>query len=71
MRFALVFLLALTGCAAVIPVPPPSMALNCPPLVSYAMLEEAALGAEITKDGPEAQRWIEDYLKLRSACKQR
>lgn len=65
MRYAaLLILLGLAACASAPDVAPDA---NC---VDYTILEQQALAAEITSDGPEAQRWLEDYLALRkSVCK--
>lgn len=65
--------LGLSGCAGaasrLIPDPPALAPIRCPPLVSYSTLEQAALAGELPQDGPETQAQIEDYLKLRSACR--
>lgn len=43
--------------------------VSCPPLRAYTAAEQQALAAELPKDGTQAQRWIEDYVDLREACK--
>lgn len=64
---------ALSGCAglvsAAVPNPPFPAPIKCPPLASYTALEQGVLAQELPKDGPETQAQIEDYLKLRAACR--
>lgn len=43
--------------------------VNCPLLVQYSQLEQSVLANELPGDGPETQSQIEDYVKLRQACK--
>jgi len=77
LAIALVFLL--TGCATLIgheaakliPDPPaqPVKTIPCTALVAYSMLQQAQLRDELDKDGPVTQQVVEDYAKLRDACK--
>lgn len=59
-------LLTLTACASLLP---NVQAFKCPILVPYTQLEQNVLKSELSKDGPETQAQIEDYIKLRQACK--
>ena len=43
--------------------------MHCPILTAYTQLEQQALAAELPADGPETQAQIEDYIKLRQACR--
>ena len=56
-----VAIVLLAGCAG-------APAVKCPLLVQYPQLEQDALAGELPSDGPESQRQIEDYVKLRQAC---
>lgn len=53
--------LALGACATTTPI-------KCPTLAAYPLLEQQVLHDELPKDGPETQKWIIDYIGLRSAC---
>jgi hypothetical protein len=63
------FALMLGGCAAVIPDPPAAPKITCPPIATYSALEQSVLSDELAKDGPETVSQIEDYIKLRQACR--
>lgn len=54
--------IALAGCAT-------APAASCPPLVSYSLSDQATLADELPNDGPQSARQIEDYIKLRQACR--
>lgn len=63
MRIAATLLfLILGGCAS-------TPTINCPPLVPYTLLQNQVLADELPKDGTQSQIVIEDYAKLRSACR--
>lgn len=55
-------LLPLAGCAT-------GSSIQCPPLVKYPAAVQNILASELPKDGPESQAQIEDYIKLRQACR--
>ena len=67
--FAVASLFTLGGCASLAPNPPAAATITCPPLVAYSALEQQALADELAKDGTESQIQIEDYIKLRGACR--
>ena len=73
MRLAvLIAPLLVAGCASMIPDPPattPGKTISCSSLVNYPLLTEQTLAAELATDPPETQIFIEDYIKLRQACK--
>lgn len=43
--------------------------IRCPQLRQYTKLQQQVLADELPKDGPESQVQIEDYFKLRQACR--
>jgi hypothetical protein len=54
--------LMLAGCAS-------APSVSCPPLVAYSLAQQSTLAAELPADGLQTQIQIEDYLKLRQACR--
>lgn len=64
-KVILIIVPLLAGCATA---PPPlDVKIQCLPMVTYSAADQKALASELPHDGPGAQRFMMDYLAMRTA----
>jgi hypothetical protein len=62
--------LVLAGCASSTPLAGPQRPhILCTAIPPHTKLEQSVLAGELPNDGPESQRWIGEYARLRLSCR--